>query len=77
MRLPHPRGDRHWTKRTPERIRRGVESHAAKLSGADIARLYQYADGGWRPCELASHFQVSRVTIWRHLRNRHMSKGGA
>lgn len=66
----HPSGDCHWTRRKPELIRRGVDSHAAKLSVEDIALLYRFADAGWLPSEIASHFDVSRVTIWRHLRSR-------
>ena len=63
-------GDRHYSKRTPEKVKRGTNAPGAKLRPADILRLYQYADGGWRPHELASHFRVSRQTIWRHLRRR-------
>jgi len=70
MALPHPSGDRHWTRRMPDRVLRGTNANGAKLSDTDIARLYQYADGGWLPFELASHFGVSRQTIWRHLKAR-------
>lgn len=66
----HPSGSRHWTKRKPELIRRGVDSHAAKLSEQDIALLYSFADDGCLPSEIARHFGVSRVTVWRHLRSR-------
>jgi len=31
----HPSGARHWTHRKPELIKRGVESHAAKLKPED------------------------------------------
>jgi transcriptional regulator of acetoin/glycerol metabolism len=67
---PHPSGADHYSRRTPERIKRGPASHAAKLCADDIARLYRYADAGWRSFELASHFGVSRITIWRHLKAR-------
>lgn len=65
-----PAGDCHWTRRKPELIKRGVESHAAKLTPDDITRLYQFADSGWLPSEIASHFGVTRITVWRHLRSR-------
>jgi ribosomal protein L16 Arg81 hydroxylase len=69
-RMIHPSGSNHWTRRKPELIRRGAESHAAKLTSDDIARLYRFADAGWQLSELISHFRVSRQTIWRHLKNR-------
>ena len=68
--IRHPSGSRHWTRRKPELIRRGAESHAAKLGPDDIALLYQFADAGWQPSQLASHFGVSRITVWRHLKAR-------
>lgn len=65
-------GDQHYSHRCPERVRRGVDANGAKLTPEDIARLYAYADGGWLPHELASHFAVSRQTIWRHIRKRNI-----
>jgi hypothetical protein len=47
----HPAGARHWTRRKPELIKRGAQSHAAKLSADDIERLYRFADAGWQPSE--------------------------
>lgn len=67
----HPSGDRHWTRRTPERVRRGADSHAAKLSEHDIdAICTTYA--ALRPSKtwLARKYGVSRITIWRHLKDR-------
>jgi transcriptional regulator of acetoin/glycerol metabolism len=66
----HPAGDRHWTRRKPDRIKRGAESHAAKLSVTDIVLIYQFADAGWQPSEIASHFGITRITVWRHLKAR-------
>lgn len=68
--MKHPAGAHHWTCRKPELIRRGTESHAAKLRLEDIALLYQFADMGWLPSEIASHFGVTRITVWRHLKAR-------
>lgn len=70
MTIAHPSGSNHWTRRKPELIKRGTESHAAKLSKQDIALLYRFADAGWLPSEIASHFSVTRVTVWRHLKAR-------
>ncbi len=64
----HPAGDRHWTRRTPERIKRGTDSHAAKLSAAAIDRMRQEFEGGASQTWLARKYGVSRYTIWRHLR---------
>lgn len=68
--IPHPSGANHWSHRKPERVLRGPKAPGAKLTLSDITRLYAYADGGWLPHELASHFSVSRQTIWRYLRKR-------
>jgi transcriptional regulator of acetoin/glycerol metabolism len=68
--IRHPAGDRHWTRQKPDLIKRGADSHAAKLSEQDITLLYQFADAGWLPSEIARHFGVSRITVWRHLKTR-------
>lgn len=68
--IQHPSGIRHWTRRKPERIKRGIDSHAAKLQPDDITLLYRFADAGWLPSQIASHFGVTRVTVWRHLKSR-------
>lgn len=68
--IQHPSGSRHWTRRKPELIKRGAESHAAKLSADDIALLYRFADSGWLPSQIATHFGVTRITVWRHLKSR-------
>jgi DNA invertase Pin-like site-specific DNA recombinase len=64
-------GDRHWTRRKPELIRRGPRANGAKLTEQDIELVYQLADRGWLPSQIAAHFGVSRQTIWRHLRDRY------
>ena len=67
----HPKGDRHWTRLTPERIRRGPAAPGAKLSQAQIDMLCSaHYDHGARPADLARLFAVSRITVWRHLRAR-------
>lgn len=65
----HPAGDLHWTRRNPELIRRGAESHAAKLSVADIEDLCaRFRAGCHNRSWLARKFGVSRITVWRHLK---------
>jgi hypothetical protein len=62
-------GDMHWTRRCPERVRRGTAGNSAKLSDADVAELRRLArEFGSSRAWLASYFGVSRVTIWRYLR---------
>jgi len=71
MTNPHPSGDAHWTRRTPERIRRGAASHAAKLSTDEIDALCAaYLNAADTQTGLARTYAVSRITVWRHLRAR-------
>lgn len=65
----HPAGDRHWTRRKPELIKRGAESHAAKLTSGDIAEICaRFRDGCHNRSWLARKYGVNRITVWRHLR---------
>jgi transcriptional regulator of acetoin/glycerol metabolism len=65
----HPAGDRHWTHQKPELIKRGAASHAAKLSAEDIESLCaRFQAGCHNRSWLARKFGVSRITIWRHLK---------
>lgn len=67
---PHPSGDDHWTRRTPERVLRGTDSHAAKLTDYEICELCAAFDQGAKKSELARQYEVSRITIWRHIKAR-------
>lgn len=67
---PHPSGAAHWTKRTPDRIRRGTQAPGAKLTPAQILLLYAAIDGGANQSFLARTLGVSRMTVWRHLKER-------
>lgn len=67
--IAHPSGDRHWTRAQPERVKRGTDSHAAKLSPAQIKAAKVLHDNGCNKTEIARILGVARVTIWRHLRN--------
>lgn len=65
----HPSGSAHWTRRKPDLIRRGADSHAAKLSAEQIADLCaRFRAGCHNRSWLARKFGVSRITIWRHLK---------
>lgn len=68
--ITHPSGDRHWTRTQPERVKRGTASHAAKLSEAQIDRMRQEFKNGASQTWLARKYNVSRVTVWRHLKAR-------
>jgi transcriptional regulator of acetoin/glycerol metabolism len=68
---PHPSGADHWTRRTPERIKRGTQAPGAKLSAFEIEELCAaYASGATNKSALARQYGVSRITIWRHLKAR-------
>ena len=78
-RLPH--GDDHWTRTNPEMIRRGEESHWAKLTeDAVFCILTKYHRGGTSHRKLAaeygvSHFlvgQIIRGKSWKHVHDRYM-----
>ncbi len=67
--MSHPSGPHHWTRRTPELIRRGVDAPGAKLSAAQIAAMCEHFRV-YRPTKswLARRYGVSRITVWRHLK---------
>lgn len=65
---PHASGDDHWTRRMPERVRRGVDGNGAKLSEDQIAQLIAHARAGVPPTTIARALGVSRQTVWRQLR---------
>lgn len=67
--IERPSGDRHWTRQKPELIRRGTESHAAKLSQEQIGAIHVLRDAGYNYAQIARIIGVARVTIWRQLRN--------
>jgi DNA-binding CsgD family transcriptional regulator len=59
-------GPVHWMHRKPELIRRGPQANGAKLTEHDIAAICALAD--FPTDEIARHFNVSRFTVWRHLK---------
>lgn len=66
--IEHPSGPNHWTRRRPELIRRGTESHAAKLTREQIKDIGWLFENGASQTWLARKYGVSRYTIWRHLK---------
>lgn len=69
-------GDRHWSKRRPERITRGEKVGGSKLAADQVRQIRSlYAGGGITQEELALQFGVKRRTIgkiikgqnWHHI----------
>lgn len=61
-------GAAHYSQRTPERVRRGVDAPGAKLGRGDIAAIRAAYETGVPAAVLAEEYGVSRITIWRHTR---------
>lgn len=70
MKPIHASGADHWTRRNPEKIKRGTDSPIAKLTAAGIATIRDLDDAGLSPGAIAIVVGVSRSTVWRHLRTR-------
>jgi predicted DNA-binding protein (UPF0251 family) len=65
-RIFHPRGDQHYARRTPERVRRGSAANGAKLNDDERAAIRQMADvPGANQTRIGRVFGVSRQTVWR------------
>jgi hypothetical protein len=73
-----PRGNRHWTHRTPGKVRRGERSNLSKLRAAQVLQIRALHQRGVTIDELARRFHVVRETIanivhfrtWRDLGRR-------
>lgn len=62
-------GAQHWTRRLPERVRRGTAASGAKLAPNEIEEItFLFTQCGSSQSWLARKFNVSRITIWRHLK---------
>jgi hypothetical protein len=67
-------GDRHWTRRFPEKIRRGASNSHAKLTDEQVLEIRRQA-GTRMGIEIAKDFDVSASLIcdiihgrvWRHI----------
>jgi hypothetical protein len=58
------RGDEHWTRRQPEKVRKGEEAAQAKMTEADVAELRLQAARGVPYRKLAAQYGVSPRTAW-------------
>jgi predicted DNA binding protein len=69
MTISHPAGARHWTRVKPDRILRGANAPGAKLTEEQIRAIcVAFEAGEMNKSELARFHGVSRITIWRHIR---------
>lgn len=66
----HPSGPDHWTRRTPEKIKRGPDASGAKLRDDDIDLICAFHLAGANHTALGRLMGVHRKTIFRHLRAR-------
>jgi len=67
--MSRQRADQHWTRRMPERVRQGAAAAGAKLSQEQIEEIvYLHTECGSPQTWLARHFGVSRITVWRHIK---------
>jgi hypothetical protein len=62
-------GANHYSKRTPEKVRRGPDAPGAKLSETQIADMCAERAAGVAQTILAEKYQVSRYTVWRHTKD--------
>ena len=68
-------GDQHWTRQRPERVRRGAAAAGAKLTDAQIEEIiYLHTQCGSPQTWLAQHYGVSRMTVWRHIRDSRVAR---
>lgn len=59
------RGDRHWTKTQPERVRRGEDCHASRLTNDIVLAIRADAAAGMRNCDIADKYKLNRPRITR------------
>lgn len=62
-------GDQHYSRRTPEKVRRGPNAPGAKLSAAQIADMCAERAAGAESGALAAKYGISRYTVWRHTKD--------
>jgi hypothetical protein len=66
--IDHPSGDRHWTRRMPDKVLRGTKAPGARLSREQIEEIgFRFKNGAGQSW-LARKYGVGRTTIWRHLK---------
>lgn len=70
MQPTRQKGDQHYSKRTPEKVKRGPDAPGAKLSADDRAAIRQMACvPGANHTRIGRMFGVSRQTVWRVSRD--------
>ena len=68
-------GDDHWSRRMPERVKRGSKHNQAKLTEADVRRIREEGKQGQTLAEIASKYGVHLSSIhlilksktWKHI----------
>lgn len=69
MTIPHPSGEKHYSRQHPEWVLRGPDAPGAKLKPDEIAALREeLEEPGANKTHLAKKYGVSRITVWRHAR---------
>lgn len=67
-------GDHHWSKKNPELIAFGDRSGKNKVSSAQVAEMREYHSHGWKQCDLALKYGLSRTQICRIIRGKRWAK---
>lgn len=71
------RGDQHWTRRTPDRLKRGVRHGGAKLTESDVREIRRRRAAGEKLQDIADdycicHTNVVRIALrksWKHVQD--------
>lgn len=58
-----PMGDRHWTRRLREHVRRGEKGTGSKLTNADVVEIRRLLSNGIKPPAIAKQYPVTAGTI--------------
>jgi len=71
------RRERHWSRRSPEKVRRGVDHHNTKLSPRDVTRICsEYKMGKCSQRQIAQRYGVSQTQVSRIVSGKRWAKGG-
>ncbi len=60
-----PRGNRHWTRQHPERLRRGEQNNKARLTAEQVLALRNEYARGVSQSALARKYGVRQASVWR------------
>lgn len=64
---PRPRGDEHWTRIYPDRVRRGRANGKAKLTPNKVREIRTAYRNGASQTSLSREYGVKQSTIWQVL----------